>query len=437
MKLNNEQISTLTSTVWEGCTSDEVAYLAQLCENKKLDPFSRQIHALHSTTGAEDDSGTRKKRLVPIIGIDGLRLQAIRTGKYRGATPPQWCGPDGKWVDVWLGDKPPAACKVGIHREGFAEPLVRVALYREFVATKFNGQPNKMWSRMPANQLQKCAEAGGLRQAFPDECGDLYILEEIPPQEPAIQIEKAESPLMDDSGSTGSTTGPTMVVNGYEIPLLHKQSESAAKAQPEPPPVPPQSAVTAPNPPPAPTDGKALMEEGYKSVFSLLFPDKPENEFRTQVKLVNRFLRGYFGLADAPNVKIPSNFTDIAVALSHAVEELRKSEESVSAFLDNPYSLGQKMRIGLTYGWSLPTAENFCTLMKLRELSVDDCHMWLKATGAVGMEESELSAIMYIARFTRNIKAVIESGKPLRQLAARLAASSAPADEIDAILAET
>lgn len=429
MKLTPEQLNILQSTVWEGCTADEVAYLAQLCENKKLDPFSRQIHALHSA-GTEDDSGARKKRLVPIIGIDGLRLQAIRTGKYRGATPPQWCGPDGKWVDVWLSDKPPSACKVGIYREGFAEPLVRVALYREFVATKFNGQPNKMWARMPANQLQKCAEAGGLRQAFPDECGDLYIMEEIPPQEPIIQVERT-------GDATVQNGSPTVVVSGYEIPLLSKQPEYAATTQPEPPPVHLQSAVSAPNPPTVPKDGKVLMEEGYKSVFRILFPDKPEEEFRTQVKLVNRFLRGYFGLADAPNVKIPSNFTDIAVALSHAVEELRKSEESVSAFLDNPYSLGQKMRIGLTYGWSLPTAENFCTLMKLRELSVDDCHMWLKATGAVGMEESELSAIMYIARFTRNIKAVIESGKPLRQLAARLAASSAPADEIDAILAET
>src|SRR5256885_16005138 len=39
--------------------------------------------------------------------------------------------------------------------------------------------PNEMWSNRPVGQLEKCAEAGALRRAFPEEIGNALTAEEM------------------------------------------------------------------------------------------------------------------------------------------------------------------------------------------------------------------------------------------------------------------
>lgn len=168
--LRPPQVLVVRNAICVGANDAELEFFLATCKRLQLDPFARQIWFVKRRQRIEDSWGNDSWVDVgrPETGIDGYRTIAERTGEYEGQAPMQWCGPDGKWREVWLDDKePPAAAKATIFRKGFREPLTNVALYREFCPLLKSGKPPHMWQRMGANQLAKCAEAGGFRRAFP------------------------------------------------------------------------------------------------------------------------------------------------------------------------------------------------------------------------------------------------------------------------------
>lgn len=191
--ISEDQIELIKNTICKGASDDELQLFVATANRLRLDPFARQVFAVKRWDGK-----LRREVMTIQVSIDGFRLVAERTGQYRGQTEPQWCGADGQWRNVWLDDKPPAAARCGVFRDGFSEPLYAIARWRDYVQTTKEGRPNRMWQQFGPTMLHKCCESLALRKAFPMELSGVYSTDEMGQavnQRPLVQEVEA-TPLL-------------------------------------------------------------------------------------------------------------------------------------------------------------------------------------------------------------------------------------------------
>lgn len=158
---NDEQIDLIKRAIAPQADDNELALFLSQCQRTGLDPFSRQIYFIK-----RGGKGSTQ------VSIDGFRVIAERSGEIDGQEV-AWCGGDGVWVDVWLKPEPPAAARVLVYRKGCSHPFPAIAKFAEYK------DAGPMWTKMPANQLAKCAEALALRKAFPRQLSGLYTPDEM------------------------------------------------------------------------------------------------------------------------------------------------------------------------------------------------------------------------------------------------------------------
>lgn len=179
----------------DDASPEQIAFFGERCKTLGLSVPARQVYPMlrrHYKT-------KEVEAIDMIVSIDGLRMIAARSGEYAGQTEPQWCGTDGKWMNVWFHNYPPAAARVGVRRVGIPEPTYAIAHYAEHRQTNYKGEPTQTWAKMPALMLAKCAEAQALRKAFPGDMSGVYAHEEVQ------EVEYADQPHTEPAEAAGPT----------------------------------------------------------------------------------------------------------------------------------------------------------------------------------------------------------------------------------------
>lgn len=212
---NERMLSLIRRTVAKDCNPAEFDWFIQICKGFGLDPLRRQIYAF--VFHAKDE---KKRQMVPVVSIGGLRAIAERTGNYR---------PDDRAARIEI--DPAAANKetnplgivraeVTVYKRSGGEwfPVLAEAYWEEFapLVDEWKDDPEtgrgrktgrRMldpkkdgWHRMPRLMIAKCAEALALRKAWPDDFAGVYEETEIDrgqsldltPSELADEAEKVE-----------------------------------------------------------------------------------------------------------------------------------------------------------------------------------------------------------------------------------------------------
>lgn len=170
-----QRIEVIRNTIARGANDHELQHFLEVCFARGLDPFTRQVH------------WTRQGI---ILGIDGFRAQAERTGRYRPGDTRLEYDDNGKLVAAYV-------TVYRLHDDGMWHALTESAFLEEYAAPH-----NPQWRKMPRVMLAKCAEARAIRRAFPSLLSGLYSREEM---------DQADAPPRRVQGSETSGTATVML----------------------------------------------------------------------------------------------------------------------------------------------------------------------------------------------------------------------------------
>lgn len=143
-----------------GASNSELVVFMNMAAVCSLNPFVKP-----PLIWAYKRSDKPDEKLIIDLSIDGLRLVANRHKDYEGQTPPQWCGPDEVWRNLWLSNENPVAARVGVYRKGYREAQIGIAYGREAPLTK-EGRLFPIWKARFCYMLAKNAERQALKRTF-------------------------------------------------------------------------------------------------------------------------------------------------------------------------------------------------------------------------------------------------------------------------------
>jgi phage recombination protein Bet len=206
--MSEEDIKTLTQAgiIPDGTPAAIVKVFALACANHNLSPFKKEIYLVKYNTKTGVQYHT-------IVGIDGLRAKAARTGQFAGRDDAKYdLQPDGKFFtasQIAGAKKMPISCTITVYRMvgGQRCPFTKTVVFAEYYPAVANPNPDRRdfskAATMPFNMIEKCAEAAVLRMAFAEETEGLHIPE--------------ESAAFEDSTLSAAETRPELTIDAADL----------------------------------------------------------------------------------------------------------------------------------------------------------------------------------------------------------------------------
>lgn len=149
-----DEVKLIKDTVAKGATDTELRLFLYRCKNMELDPLKPGV--VHFVKYGSNPGSM-------VIGIEGFRSKAARTGKLTGIKRGVIRDESGKCIGGW--------CEV--FRADWQHSAREEVSLAEYTTGK------AMWAKMPETMIKKVAEVAALRMAFADELGGVYAEEEL------------------------------------------------------------------------------------------------------------------------------------------------------------------------------------------------------------------------------------------------------------------
>lgn len=179
------------------CNNNEFEQFMHVAATLGLDPLKRQIYAFVFNKDNPD-----RRNMSIIIGIDGFRSVAKRSGEYRPDEQAPRFTIDERAANPASNPLGLVSAEVTVHQyaQGQWHPVTAIAFWDEFAPIVEGGEwqesssgkryfkgdgtyrldPKKdNWRKMPRVMLAKCAEAQAIRRAWPEQLAAVYSDEEL------------------------------------------------------------------------------------------------------------------------------------------------------------------------------------------------------------------------------------------------------------------
>lgn len=194
-EMTPDQIQLIKRTIAKNATDDELKLFLYRAKILGLDPFKPgQIHFVKY--------GTSPGQIV--VGIEGIRSIAARTGKLAGINRGVIKDESGKLMGAW--------CEV--RRHDWTHPAREEVPFSEFTTGK------NLWATKPETMIKKVAEATALRMAFPDDLGGVYEESEFDKGPSSQDVQTARIALEQPETGDGVRVDTTGIIeDDYRIPF--------------------------------------------------------------------------------------------------------------------------------------------------------------------------------------------------------------------------
>lgn len=195
LEFTEKQLAAWRKEYASQATDEQFNLWIEDCKMRGLVPVRDVVLQIRGVKEYDAEAGAKvfKKKAIYITTIAALRKLAQRSKLYAGQLPTRWIYLDTDGSPSIESEVPlpvagsteaprePWAVRVRVLRKDFSEPLQHVARFNAYAQTYTKDNKsylNQTWETRGPEQLEKCAIAGAIRAAFPEETDSLYVSEE-------------------------------------------------------------------------------------------------------------------------------------------------------------------------------------------------------------------------------------------------------------------